>query len=82
MLASYMDHAREIAVYEKIEEEGSYWGEIPGLQGVWARHGTLESCRRELREALSDWIAVRQVCRRRKQDIRVHVPRIDCFKIA
>ena len=59
MLASYMDHAMEIAVYEKIEEEGSYWGEIPGLQGVWARHGTLESCRRELREALSDWLAVR-----------------------
>jgi predicted RNase H-like HicB family nuclease len=29
------------------------------LQGVWARQTTLESCRRELREALSDWLALR-----------------------
>jgi predicted RNase H-like HicB family nuclease len=59
MLASYMDRAMEIAVYEIIEDEGSYWGEIPGLQGVWARHETLEGCRRELKEALSDWLALR-----------------------
>ena len=59
MLASYIDQAMERAIYDIIEEEGSYWGEIPGLQGVWARHATLESCRRELREALSDWLALR-----------------------
>ena len=49
----------ELAKYEIIEDEGTYWGEIPGLQGVWARHDTLEGCRRELREAVSDWIALR-----------------------
>lgn len=54
MLTSYIDQAMEIAVYEIIEDEGTYWGEIPGLQGVWAHHQTLEGCRRELREALSD----------------------------
>jgi predicted RNase H-like HicB family nuclease len=59
MLASYIDTAMEQAVYEIIEDEGTYWGEIPGLQGVWARHITLEGCRRELRETLSDWIALR-----------------------
>lgn len=59
MLASYLDQAMEIALYEIIEDERTYWGEIPGLQGVWARHETLEGCRRELREALSDWIALR-----------------------
>lgn len=59
MLASFIDRAMEQAVYEIIEDEGTYWGEIPGLQGVWARHITLEGCRRELREALSDWIALR-----------------------
>ncbi len=59
MLASYIDQAMERAVYDIIEGEGSYWGEIPGLQGVWARQTTLESCRRELREALSDWLALR-----------------------
>ena len=58
MLATYIDKAMEQAAYEIIEDEGTYWGEIPGLQGVWARHSTLEGCRRELREALSDWIAL------------------------
>lgn len=59
MLAALIDRAMELAVYEIIEDEGNYWGEIPGFQGVWARHATLEGCRRELREALSDWIALR-----------------------
>ncbi|HRX04737.1 MAG: type II toxin-antitoxin system HicB family antitoxin [Anaerolineae bacterium] len=59
MLASYLDAALEHAHYEIIEDEDAYWGEITGLQGVWARHATLEGCRRELREALSDWVAVR-----------------------
>lgn len=59
MLADYIDKAMEQAIYEIIEGEGIYWGEIPGLQGVWARHTTLEGCRRELREALSDWLALR-----------------------
>lgn len=59
MLASYIDQAMELAVYEIIEDDRTYWGEIPGLQGVWATHTTLEGCRRELREALSDWMALR-----------------------
>lgn len=49
----------EMARYEIIEDEDSYWGEIPGLQGLWARHQTLAGCQRELREALSDWVALR-----------------------
>ena len=59
MLASYIDHAMENALYGNIEDDGFYWGEIPGLKGVWARHKSLEGCRRELREALSDWLALR-----------------------
>ena len=59
MLAETIDRAMEQAAYEVIEDDATYWGEIPGLQGVWARQSTLEGCRRELREALSDWIALR-----------------------
>ena len=59
MLARLIDTAMELATYEIIEADGSYWGEIPGFQGVWARHLTLTGCQRELREALSDWIATR-----------------------
>lgn len=59
MLAHFLDIAMELACYEIIEDDGTYWGEIPGFQGVWARHQTLAGCQRELREALSDWIALR-----------------------
>ena len=59
MLAQYIDVALELAVYEIIEDEGGYWGEIPGFQGVWGKHATLAGCQRELREALSDWLALR-----------------------
>jgi len=59
MLADLIDRTTETAHYEIIEDEGADWGEIPDFQGVWARHVTLEGCRRELREALSDWIALR-----------------------
>ena len=59
MLANYLEQAMEQAIYEIIEDEGTYYGEIPALHGVWARHASLEGCRRELREALSDWIALR-----------------------
>jgi predicted RNase H-like HicB family nuclease len=59
MLAHFLDVAMEMATYEIIEDDATYWGEIPGLQGVWARHQTLAGCQRELREALSDWVALR-----------------------
>jgi predicted RNase H-like HicB family nuclease len=59
MLSEFIDRAMEQATYEVIEDDGTFWGEIPGLQGVWAHHSTLEECRRDLREALGDWIALR-----------------------
>jgi len=59
MLAHFIDIAMELAKYEIVEDDNSYWGEIPGFQGVWAKHVTLTGCQRELREALSDWIALR-----------------------
>ena len=57
MLTSYINRAMERAVYEIMEDKKTYWGEVPGLQGVWAHQATLEGYRRELQEALSDWLA-------------------------
>ncbi|MEH2244790.1 type II toxin-antitoxin system HicB family antitoxin [Nostoc sp.] len=59
MLASYIDQAIELAIYEIIEDDQTYWGEISSLQGVWANYKTLEGCRQELKETLSDWLALR-----------------------
>lgn len=44
------------AKYEILSDDGSYYGEIPGFQGVWANAETLEECREELAEVLEEWI--------------------------
>lgn len=56
MLTDYLNAALESARYEKVADEEPYYGEIPGLQGVWATGTTLERCRRSLAEALEDWL--------------------------
>jgi len=38
------------------KDEEPYYGEIPELQGVWATGKSLEGCRRNLAEALEDWL--------------------------
>jgi predicted RNase H-like HicB family nuclease len=55
MLTDYITAAMNAAVYE-ILEDGTYYGEIPGLQGVYATTTTLESCRSQLQEVLEGWI--------------------------
>jgi hypothetical protein len=34
MLARFLDVAMEMARYEIIEDDASFWGEVPGLQEV------------------------------------------------
>ena len=55
MLTEYIEHAMRHAHYE-IMENGRYWGEVTGLQGVWAAAESLEQCRDSLREVLEDWL--------------------------
>ncbi len=57
MLTRYIQAAMEHARHE-ILEDGSYYGEIPGLQGVWVNEKTLEACREDLRDALEGWIVL------------------------
>ncbi len=56
MLRAYLDAAMRRARYEILPDDGSYYGEIPGLDGVWANAATLEACREELASALEDWV--------------------------
>ncbi|HYO49400.1 MAG TPA: type II toxin-antitoxin system HicB family antitoxin [Chloroflexia bacterium] len=52
----YVETALKRATYKQLEDNGSYFGEIPGFQGVWANEPTLEACRLELAETLEDWL--------------------------
>jgi len=57
MLIAYILSAMRLAKYE-ILEDGQYYGEIPGFQGVWAQAENLEACREELQSALEDWLVL------------------------
>lgn len=43
----------------KLLKGGIYFGEIPGLRGVWASAKNLEDCRKELQEVLEDWLLLK-----------------------
>lgn len=58
MLTHYIHAAMNQARY-KILEDGSYFGEIPDLVGVWANETTLEHCRATLQEVLEDWLILK-----------------------
>jgi predicted RNase H-like HicB family nuclease len=59
MSLEYVQAALRHAKYEILEDDGSYYGEIPECNGVFANAGTLEDCREQLREVLEEWILFR-----------------------
>jgi len=55
MLTDFIDKKLKVAKY-KILGDKTFFGEIPGLKGVWANAKDLEDCRQELKETLEDWV--------------------------
>jgi predicted RNase H-like HicB family nuclease len=47
------------AKYELLPDDGTFYGEIPGFEGVYANADNLEACRNELEEVLEEWIFLR-----------------------
>ena len=58
MLTDYIRAAMRQARYKIMPEDGTYFGEILGIAGVWANAGSLEDCREELEDVLEEWIAL------------------------
>jgi len=58
MLSEFIAKNLKQAKY-KLLKNGSYFGEIPGLRGVWANAKNLEDCRKELQEVLEDWFLLK-----------------------
>jgi predicted RNase H-like HicB family nuclease len=59
MIVEYIQVAMSKAKYEIIQDDEPYYGEIPGLKGVWATGKTLEECRQNLVDTLDSWIVAR-----------------------
>ncbi len=53
MLSEFIEKKLKNAQY-KLLRDGSYFGEVLGLQGVWANAKNPEDCRKELLEVLED----------------------------
>ena len=59
MLLEYINKAMMRAHYEILKDDNSYYGEIPGFEGVFANAEDLETCRNQLREVLEEWLLLR-----------------------
>lgn len=59
MLIEYIRAAMHRAKYEILPDDGTFYGEIPGFDGVYTNANTLEACREELEEVLEEWILLR-----------------------
>jgi predicted RNase H-like HicB family nuclease len=57
MFCEYIQAAISKAVYEVIDDEEPYYGEVPELKGVWATGKNPEECHENLKTAIEDWIA-------------------------
>jgi predicted RNase H-like HicB family nuclease len=58
MLIEYIRAAMCQAKYEILWDDGTFYGEIPGFQGVYANAAPLEDCREQLQEVLEGWIVL------------------------
>ena len=43
----------------KILDNGTCYGHIPGLAGVWANESTRDQCREVLQEVLEEWLVLK-----------------------
>ena len=59
MVREYIAAAMAKAEYEILSDDGSFYGEIPGFQGVYSNADTLEECRKVLEEVLEEWLLLR-----------------------
>lgn len=58
MINQFIDRNLKRAKY-KILADGTYFGEIPRVRGIWASARDLETCRQELAEVLEDWLLLK-----------------------
>jgi len=58
MLSEYTQKSLEKAKYKKLDD-GTWFAEIPGFEGVWANGNTVEECRTELLEVLEEWLILK-----------------------
>ena len=74
-LTDFIAKKLKVAKYKKLSD-GSYFGDISGLKGVWANARSLRNCKKELQEVLEDWLLlkIRDHDRIPGLEIKIHGP--------
>ena len=65
MLSRYISEAMKRARYKTLED-GTHFGRIPGLAGVWANEATAGGCRDVLQEVLEEWLVLARMIGKKK----------------
>lgn len=81
MLSEYIAKKLKMAQYKQLKD-GTYFGAIPGVKGVWANKRNLESCRKELQEVLEDWLILKLRDRSKVPGLEVKTDRRELAKPA
>ena len=58
MLLQYIQKALTKAQY-KLLDDGTWFAEVPGFDGVWANATTVEGCRQDLMEVMEEWLILK-----------------------
>ncbi len=58
MLLEYIQGALEDAEYKKLDD-GTWYSEIPGFEGIWSNGTSVEECRKELIEVFEEWLILK-----------------------
>jgi predicted RNase H-like HicB family nuclease len=58
MLTAYIAAAMRRAEYKELPGGEGWYGEIPGLDGVWGNAESREAVERDLRDALEGWLVL------------------------
>ncbi len=58
MILDYCEKALSKAQYKKLND-GTWFAELHGFNGVWANGDTVETCRNELLSVLEEWLVLK-----------------------
>jgi predicted RNase H-like HicB family nuclease len=74
MLTDFINKKLKQARY-KLLEDGTYFGRIPSIKGIWSNAKNLEDCRKELQEVLEDWLVLKIMNREKIPGLRINIDR-------
>lgn len=58
MLIDFIKAAMRRANYKILDDDGTFFGAVPEIEGAWGNAPTLEECRDDLESAIEDWLLV------------------------